>query len=223
MQGNDDKQPSFSDRFNSEERPKYVLDWDDSVQHNGETLYRIIYRDGSKGGWIQGYHNLSQYGDCEVCGKTVFTEPEDSQNSDSPSDEQEAMPADSADAIRQKFIPSSNFPNWNCRPDSVAYRPYPRCLVEILHDKDEDTYFFLIVIRYSSGWVGYSSPNYKMDDAFWELVGKVLVILNENRYEIPPYVLNGCPLLDEFYIDNDHIVDHLTLTSELSELGIQRH
>lgn len=303
MQGNGDKQSSVSDRFNSEERPKYVLDWDDSIQHNGKNLYRIIYRDGSKGGWIQGYHNLSQYGDCkvdddakvfgagyvhgdaqvygnaqvyerawvfdkaivhsdaqvygdsqvygkseitdsarvygqaevygrditilvdgdcEVCGETILTEPEDSQNSDSSSDEQEAMPDDS-EAIKQRFIPSSNFPDWECHPDSVAYSPYRRCLVEILRDKDEDTCFFLVGIWYASGKVFYGSPSYKMDDAFWELVGKVLAILNENRYEIPPYVLNGCPLLNEFYIDNDHIVDNITLASELRELGIQEH
>jgi len=45
---------------------KYSLDCRDRIYFEGHTLYRIIYKDGSKGGWLKGYHNLSQEGSCKV-------------------------------------------------------------------------------------------------------------------------------------------------------------
>lgn len=40
------------DSFDSE-HPKYILDWNDSVNPGPLTLYRIIYKDGSKGGMVR--------------------------------------------------------------------------------------------------------------------------------------------------------------------------
>ena len=45
---------------------KYVLDMNKAKNVDGHTFYRIIYKDGSKGGWIESYDNLSQYGDSKV-------------------------------------------------------------------------------------------------------------------------------------------------------------
>lgn len=52
---------------------KYIILEDETIVHNGHTLYRIqalkdfsnVKKD-SKGGWISGYHNLSQQGDCWI-------------------------------------------------------------------------------------------------------------------------------------------------------------
>lgn len=55
------------DQFDSA-HPKYILDWndvDDSIVYD-EPLYRVIYKDGTEGGKIASYDNLSQEGSCKV-------------------------------------------------------------------------------------------------------------------------------------------------------------
>jgi len=55
------------DKFDSK-HSKYILDWNEfkKVYDNKFTVYRIIYKDGSKGGWLENYKNLSQRGLCKV-------------------------------------------------------------------------------------------------------------------------------------------------------------
>lgn len=54
---------------------KYKIDFNDSIEHNGKTLYRVIatrnfktapVKRGDKGGYIEGVANLSETGDCWV-------------------------------------------------------------------------------------------------------------------------------------------------------------
>lgn len=69
--------PRELDKFNRE-HPKYILDWNRCLKRRCPSgskhfyedgmmrLYRIVYKDGTVGGWAEGYHNLSQHGDCRV-------------------------------------------------------------------------------------------------------------------------------------------------------------
>jgi NDP-sugar pyrophosphorylase family protein len=61
---------------------KYELVWDDTIEFEGETLYRIramknfqtaegLVRRGDFGGWIWGEDALSQRGECWVAGEAV--------------------------------------------------------------------------------------------------------------------------------------------------------
>ena len=50
---------------------KYVLDPDDSKIVDGVTVYRIVYKNGWKGGWLESEKNLSQFGDCRVFNDAV--------------------------------------------------------------------------------------------------------------------------------------------------------
>ena len=52
---------------------KYKILKNETLEHNGRTLYRIqaikdfaYIEAGEKGGWVEGYHNLSQEGSCWV-------------------------------------------------------------------------------------------------------------------------------------------------------------
>lgn len=52
---------------------KYIILEDETIVHNGHTLYRIQalkdfsdVKKGHKGGWVSGYHNLSHFGDCWI-------------------------------------------------------------------------------------------------------------------------------------------------------------
>lgn len=47
---------------------KYTLSTTETMQHDGITLYRVLYNNGTVGGWIEGEHNLSQEGECRVWG-----------------------------------------------------------------------------------------------------------------------------------------------------------
>ena len=49
-----------------EEHTKYILNENEVLEFLGRTLYRIVYKDGTKGGWLESYDNLSQEGDCKV-------------------------------------------------------------------------------------------------------------------------------------------------------------
>ena len=49
---------------------KYTLT-DETKQHNGITVRRIQYSDGSMGGWLEKEHNLSQDGLCKVLNEAV--------------------------------------------------------------------------------------------------------------------------------------------------------
>jgi hypothetical protein len=44
---------------------KYIMT-PETRKINNHTLYRVQYADGSKGGWVESEHNLSQDGDCMV-------------------------------------------------------------------------------------------------------------------------------------------------------------
>ena len=57
----------YKSEFEKTGNEKYVLDTEDTKEtFSGHTLYRIIYKDGSKGGWLESYENLSQDGNCKV-------------------------------------------------------------------------------------------------------------------------------------------------------------
>lgn len=52
---------------------KYIILWDETCDFYGSILYRIqavkdfsLVKAGDKGGWVSGYHNLSQEGDCWI-------------------------------------------------------------------------------------------------------------------------------------------------------------
>ena len=45
---------------------KYHLDENETKKFEGVNLYRIIYANGKKGGWLGSINNLSQKGKCEV-------------------------------------------------------------------------------------------------------------------------------------------------------------
>jgi len=52
---------------------KYIILEDETIVHNGHTLYRIQalkdfsnVKKGHKGGWVSGYHNLSHFGNCWI-------------------------------------------------------------------------------------------------------------------------------------------------------------
>ena len=56
-----------------ETNKKYIILENETLEHCGYTLYRIQalkdfadVKAGDKGGWVEGYHNLSQEGDCWV-------------------------------------------------------------------------------------------------------------------------------------------------------------
>ena len=54
------------DQFDSA-HPKYILDWNDVDDFiYKEPRYRVIYKDGTEGGRIASYDNLSQEGSCKV-------------------------------------------------------------------------------------------------------------------------------------------------------------
>ena len=62
------------DEFDSE-HPKYILDWNDSIDLEGHTtLYRIIYKSGHKGGFLESYDNLSQKGKAKVYGNAQVSD-----------------------------------------------------------------------------------------------------------------------------------------------------
>lgn len=70
------------DSFDSE-HPKYILDWNESTSVLGCTLYRIIYRNGRKGGFLESYNNLSQEGRAKVYGNAkVFSDAVVSDNAE---------------------------------------------------------------------------------------------------------------------------------------------
>ena len=50
---------------------KYTLDRNEKKMYQGHTVYRIIYNDGTKGGWLQSEANLSQDGECKVLDDAV--------------------------------------------------------------------------------------------------------------------------------------------------------
>lgn len=55
--------------------PKYVINWEDSIEHNGHTLYRIYrkyYGRICDGGYVEGYHNLSQQGSCMLFSGKIY-------------------------------------------------------------------------------------------------------------------------------------------------------
>ena len=65
-----------------ETNKKYIILENETLEHYGRTLYRIQavkdfsdVKAGDKGGWVSGYHNLSQEGDCWVYDESkVFDE-----------------------------------------------------------------------------------------------------------------------------------------------------
>ena len=56
----------YEAEFEKTGNKKYVLDMNETKNVDGHTLYRIFYKDGIKGGWLESYKNLSQDGTCKV-------------------------------------------------------------------------------------------------------------------------------------------------------------
>jgi len=64
------------DEFDSK-HPKYILDWNNSLDWKGHTLYKVVYKNSftdQEGGWIEGYNNLSQNNFCKVLGNAKVYE-----------------------------------------------------------------------------------------------------------------------------------------------------
>jgi len=45
---------------------KYTLSDSDTILHCGHTLRRVLYGDGTIGGYVETYSNLSQEGSCRI-------------------------------------------------------------------------------------------------------------------------------------------------------------
>ena len=64
--------------MSQETNKKYIILKDEKMFHKGYTLYRIQalkdfanVKKGDKGGWVEGYHNLSQEGNCWVYDEAI--------------------------------------------------------------------------------------------------------------------------------------------------------